>query len=65
MVDRNQLKRRLRELIRTAVLPNAGPLDIVIYARPDAYGAPFPQLQAQLLSALSRFTSGPPLEGSQ
>lgn len=64
-MDRNQLKRRLRELIRTAVLPNAGPLDIVIHARPEAYSASFLQLQTQLLSALSSFASGPPLESGQ
>ncbi len=43
-VDRNRLKRRLRELVRTHLLPSAPSVDVVIRARPDAYAASFDAL---------------------
>jgi len=43
-VDRNRLKRRLRELVRTHLLPVAPSADVVIRARPDAYTASFEAL---------------------
>jgi ribonuclease P protein component len=43
-VDRNRLKRRLRELCRTLLLPGAPPLDVVIHARPSAYRVTFDEL---------------------
>lgn len=43
-VRRNQLKRRLRELCRTLVLPDAPPVDVVIHARPSAYKVAFDEL---------------------
>jgi ribonuclease P protein component len=58
-VDRNRLKRRLRELCRTLLLPGAPPLDIVIHARPSAYRVPFDELAKiirQLAGQLSRLT---------
>jgi ribonuclease P protein component len=43
-VDRNRLKRRLRELVRTRLLPVLASVDVVIRARPDAYAASFAAL---------------------
>ena len=43
-VARNQLKRRLRELTRTRLLPVLPPVDLVIRALPLAYAASFEAL---------------------
>ena len=52
-VLRNRLKRRLREIGRTEILPrlqSAGrPLDVMLRARPEAYGASFAELRAELV----------------
>jgi ribonuclease P protein component len=47
-VARNRLKRRLRELVRTRLLPSAPSVDVVIRARPDAYAASFDALTADI-----------------
>ena len=47
-VDRNRLKRRLRELARLRLLPTLPPGQVVIRARPEAYTATFDQLAAQI-----------------
>jgi ribonuclease P protein component len=38
-VDRNRLRRRLREHARRRLLPHVPPVDILIRARPPAYAA--------------------------
>ena len=38
-VERNRLKRPLRELVRSRLLPVVRATDVVIRARPEAYGA--------------------------
>ena len=43
-VERNRLKRRLREITRTTILPGAPAIDVVINARPSAYRLTFDQL---------------------
>jgi ribonuclease P protein component len=52
IVERNRLKRRLREVGRTLVLPTlagaATPLDLMLRARPEAYGASFAELRDEL-----------------
>ncbi len=52
IVERNRLKRRLREIGRTLVLPALGgagaPLDLMLRARPEAYGASFAELRDEL-----------------
>jgi ribonuclease P protein component len=48
IVDRNRVKRRLRELARTRLLPSAGTLDIIVRAKPGAYGTSFSQLAAEV-----------------
>lgn len=52
-VARNTVKRRLKELARTELLPllaqrNAEALDVVIRATPSAYKASFAELRAAL-----------------
>lgn len=51
-VDRNRLKRRLREITRIHVLPALPPIDLIIRARPGAYDLPFEDLVREL-SALT------------
>ncbi len=52
VVQRNLLKRRLRELLRTMVLPELDArslrLDVVVRARGEAYQAPYASLGAEL-----------------
>jgi ribonuclease P protein component len=56
-VDRNRLKRRLREIIRTALLPAIdAQVDVVVRALPPAYGAPFETLHAQLARTAGAIT---------
>ncbi len=47
-VDRNRLKRRLRELVRRRLLAELPAVDVVIRALPSAYGTPFDGLAAQV-----------------
>jgi ribonuclease P protein component len=47
-VDRNRLKRRLRELVRTRLLPTLPPIDLVVRAFPSAYTAEFEKLAEQI-----------------
>jgi ribonuclease P protein component len=47
-VDRNRLKRRLRELVRTRLLPTLPPCHVVIRARVEAYADSFEALARQL-----------------
>jgi ribonuclease P protein component len=62
-VDRNRLKRRLRELGRLRVLPTDLPADVVVRIRPDAYTASFDALQADIERALAQLTRWwPPME---
>jgi RNase P protein component len=58
-VDRNRLKRRLRELVRTELLPalrERPSIDMAIRSRPDAYRARLDALRADVLSIQSRVT---------
>jgi ribonuclease P protein component len=48
-VDRNRVKRRLRELVRTRLLPIAPSVDVVIRARRDAYAASFDALAGDVV----------------
>ena len=51
-VARNRLKRRLRELSRTRLLPSDVAADVVIRIRPDAYRADFAALAQDIDRAL-------------
>ncbi len=47
-VARNRLKRRLREIVRRRLLPTLPPIDLVVRARPEAYGAMYAALETEL-----------------
>lgn len=47
-VDRNRLKRRLRELARLELLPVLPPMDVVVRAFPNAYQRDFAGLKDEV-----------------
>jgi ribonuclease P protein component len=57
-VERNQVKRRVRELLRREVLPvleqNGLVLDVLVRVRRDAYGARYAVLQKELTEWVER-----------
>lgn len=53
-VNRNRLKRRLREIVRQDVLPAEAPLDIIVRTAPAAYAAPFDVLRAEMRGVIGR-----------
>jgi len=61
IVDRNLLKRRLREIGRRQVLPgldaSGGPMDVVIRARARAYVADFAALSREVAEAVEGLCS--------
>lgn len=61
-VERNLLKRRLRELVRTRLLPRLADqrpaVDVVIRAFPEAYAAGFDGLTRQMEKAGERLRRG-------
>lgn len=48
IVERNRLRRQLREIARTVVLPDLGQRDLLIKALSSAYGSEFTTLRAEL-----------------
>jgi ribonuclease P protein component len=56
-VDRNRLKRRLREIIRQDVLPAERGLDLIVRTAPGAYAMQFADLRTEMNSALGRLMS--------
>lgn len=48
IVDRNRVKRRLREIVRTALLRDLSGVDLLIRAKPQAYGSSFDQLSSDV-----------------
>ena len=64
VTDRNLLKRRLRELGRTRVLPTlwqAGcSLDVLMRTRPEAYAASFAELAGEIDGVVEEICSGQP-----
>jgi ribonuclease P protein component len=52
IVQRNRVKRRLRELVRLHVLGNLAGIDLVVLAREGAYNTAFGQLRAELVQAV-------------
>jgi len=62
-VDRNRLKRRLRELARLRILPalagGASPADVVLRIVPPAYAASFEALAADVDRAVRQLGRGP------
>lgn len=53
-VERNLVKRRLRDLARTELLPSMAALDVVIRAAPSAYGVDYETLRTALRKAIDR-----------
>lgn len=54
IVNRNRVKRRLRELARIRLLPNLGRVDLLVRAKPPAYGTSFEKLAADV-EAIARW----------
>lgn len=50
-VDRNRLKRRLRELVRIELLGELPPMDVVLRVAPHAYGRTFDSLRDDVRKA--------------
>ena len=63
-VDRNRVKRRLREIVRLYLLRMAGSVDVVIRAQEQAYDAPFDELRVELVDAAERLARGVRKEGA-
>jgi len=61
IVERNLVRRRLREIGRTVLLPtlrNSGAaLDVMVRARPDAYRATYAQLRDELTTLVEELCS--------
>lgn len=57
-VERNRLKRQLRELIRLHVLVDVRDLQIVVRTAPTAYDAPVDVLGAELVKAFRILVPG-------
>jgi ribonuclease P protein component len=53
-VDRNRVKRRLREIVRLDVLPELPNVDVVVRALPSAYVAGAAELREQCRRACGR-----------
>lgn len=52
-VQRNRLRRRLREIARRLVLPVLpAPTDVGVRARATAYGVPYETLRQEMIGAL-------------
>jgi ribonuclease P protein component len=54
-VDRNQLKRRVREIVRVELLPHLPAVDLVIRARATAYEQLFAALATELADVRTSF----------
>jgi ribonuclease P protein component len=48
IVERNRVKRRLRELVRVKLLPGLQGLDVLVRAKPEAYESSFAQLAGEI-----------------
>ena len=58
-VSRNRLKRRLRELVRTTVLPSLLPQDVVIRTLPSAYAQSWDTLRRDFTTLAGRLAHAP------
>ena len=56
IVERNRLRRRLRELVRTRLLPIIPPQDVLFRANPRAYGKPFAVLESEIRAIAGRLS---------
>lgn len=58
VVERNLLRRRLREIVRTTLLPVIGAMDIVVRSLPSAYEATFQELMAEIETITGQLRAG-------
>lgn len=58
IVERNTLRRRLRELVRRHLLPVIQPRDVLIRANPRAYGRSFAELEGDMHRVVGQLTRG-------
>jgi ribonuclease P protein component len=59
IVDRNRLRRRIREIVRLRVLPvllSVPPMDVLFRALPRAYSASFEMLEREIDGIVARIT---------
>lgn len=63
-VDRNTVKRRLRELVRMDLLPGLARMDLVLKATPAAYRASFDVLRREVSSVRERTRDAMPSAGA-
>lgn len=57
IVERNLLRRRLRELVRLALIPSAGGIDVVVIALASAYEASFGQLHREVSEVAEKLST--------
>ena len=57
VVERNKLKRRLRELVRLHVIPNFAGIDLVLYAGSSAFGLEFEKLARETIRIKAQLSS--------
>lgn len=57
IVERNRLKRRLREIVRVDVLRTLPAIDFVIRARPEAYDASMTMLRSEVQRGAARLAA--------
>ena len=55
-MNRNRLKRRLREIIRQDLLPTDMALDIIVKSAPAAYAAPYDTLREEMRGVVGRLS---------
>ena len=58
VVERNLLRRRLREIVRTILLPSVGAMDVVVRSLPSAYEASFQELMAEIETVAGQVRTG-------
>ena len=58
VVERNRLRRQLREIIRTTLLPALGGMDVVVRSLPSAYDASFQDLMAEIETVMRQLQTG-------
>jgi ribonuclease P protein component len=51
-VQRNRLKRSVREIFRREIIPGLSPIDLVVNVKPSAATAPYRRLEADLVTRL-------------
>jgi ribonuclease P protein component len=53
VVDRNRIRRQLREIVRIRMLPRIGSVDVLLRAKQTAYNSSFDQLAAEVEAVTS------------